>query len=199
MSDQGQPGWNQPPGNPPPYQGGPTPPASGYPPPQYGGSPPPAPAYGQPGPYPSGPPPQYGAPAAPARRRRMGGCLWIALAVVVLALLGIGGCSYWVYTLARGPIDGVNDWVALVDDGNYQGAYDELCGPLKATTDPAFVTAELERQFGAGITDFSFSSVSSTNGVTTVDGTIEVAGVNRPVEFVMREESGTWRVCSLPR
>jgi hypothetical protein len=116
----------------------------------------------------------------------------------VLGIAGIGGCTLFVLNLARGPIDAANAWVAIVDEGNFDAAYDNLCADLRNTNDRASVVSGLDATYGGGITDYQFSAVDSTNGVTSVTGTIAVAGQSRPISLVMRKDGDDWKVCTLP-
>jgi hypothetical protein len=115
-----------------------------------------------------------------------------------VAALGIGGCTLFVVNLARGPIDGANAWVGLLDEGDFGGAYDNLCAQLRSGRERQDVTAELEASYGAGITTYRFTTVQSTNGVTTVEGTIDVSNNTRQVTLTMVEEDGNWKVCTIP-
>lgn len=190
MSDQQ--GWGQPQGGIPPQPGQPPqqpgsygqPPNQPYPQPPnqpYGQAPgqPPADPYGQ----------HYSPPSAPAKRRKWP---WILGGVFLLFVLMIGGCSLLVFNLARGPIDGANEWVAMLDDGDFVGAQASMCGGAGNANDPG----TLEADFGAGIDDFNLSSVNSTNGVTSVEGTITVGGVPRAATMFMNNENDAWRVCN---
>ena len=178
-----QPGWGQP-SDTPGYQS------------------PGGPGYGAPGPAPSGygpAPSGYGGPGygaasvPPAKKSRR--WIWILLAIFGVMVVGVGACTALIYNAARGPIDGANLWMAMVDEGDYQGAYDSTCESTRSTIPADAYAASLDADFGAGIDGYQLSSVANTNGIVTVDGTVDVGGSSRAIEFLLRNEDG-WSVCS---
>lgn len=138
----------------------------------------------------------YGQPGAfagtPAKKRRT--WLWVLLGLFGFFVVGIGACSALLFTAAKAPIDSANSWIALVDNGDYQGAYDALCQASRDRTTAETVTSGLELDFGAGISDYRLDSYNNSNGLVTVTGSITVAGTSRPITLHMNDESG-WRVC----
>ena len=196
----GQPGYGQQQ----PYPGGQ--PGYGQQQPHPGGQP----GYGQQQPYPGGQPgygqqqpypgaqPGYGQQqpfgVAPPKKRRK--WPWILGGFFLLLIVGVGSCTFFVVNLVSGPIDGANEWMALVDNGQYAEAYESMCSSTKASADAATYELLLESEFGGGIDSYRLSSVQSTNGNTSVDGTVEVAGQSRTIAFLMNNEDDAWRVCS---
>lgn len=185
MSDQ--PGWD-------PAQGGFQPPRPGPPPQQPAPYPQPSsePNYPPSQPYQAPPgqpyqqaPGQYGT-AAPRKRRKWP---WILGGIVLLFFVLIGGCTLFVFNLARGPIDGANEWIAVLDEGDFAGAQSTMC--RSSATEPASLVAD----FGAGIDDYNLNSVNSTNGSTSVDGTVTIGGRARGITLFMANQDGNWRVC----
>lgn len=183
-----------------PYGPGPTNP--------YGPGPGPGAPYGeapvapQPSPYgapPGAPPPGFGpppqAPSGPPPKVRTRPRIWPwLLGFLTLFMLLIGGCSYWVYTLARGPLDAVNGYVAALDEGRYQDAYDGLC----ATTRQTVSLQEFQNDNSAAprISGYTFASVAAATGqLTRVEGTVDIDGAPVATTFGLQRESGDWKIC----
>jgi len=141
-----------------------------------------------------GPPPYA---TSPPKRRRW---LWLILAVPLLGLLGIGGCTALLVRSLSGPLDATNAFVANLDEGDFDAAYSSLCQASRDSVPADRWTAEIETALGGEITDYRFTetSISSVNGrsTATVTGTIEVDGFGRSVSYGLVEEGSVWRVCS---
>lgn len=199
---------DQPTHNPPPAQ-----PGYGPPPGQPGFAPPGQPGYAAPGQPPGGyqPPPAQayqpaynaapgtGAPVygnEPKKKRKL--WPWI-LGVFMVILLGIGGCSFALYRAVSGQVDVANDFLAAVDNGDFDTA-----ASLTSDSSSCFgstARADVEDFFsGSDIEDYNLntSNVSSVNGRTTgeVSGTI-TAGDVFPIVFSMVKESDDWLICGL--
>ena len=199
------PGQEQTPLFPPPQAGAPpnVPPAQGFPAPGQG-APQPGLQYGQPGQQQYAQPggQQVYPPAQAAPQKKSKKWLWILLAIPLLLLLGIGGCTALLYSSIGQPIDATNAFVAELDNGDYAAAYNQLCTSTKGAVDPDQWAAEAEAGIGGEITDFSFTEafVSASSGqesTATVSGTIEVDGVGRSVTYNLVKEGDDWRVCTV--
>ncbi len=196
-----EPGYGGPPAGPGPYApqpGGPyaPQPSSPYGPPPGGpyGAPPTAP---QPSPY-GAPTPIYvppQAPSGPPPRGRTRPRVWPwLLGFLGLFLLLIGGCSYWVYSLARGPIEAVNTYVAALDEGRYSDAYNSLC----ETTRQIVTLQEFQDDNSAAprISGYTFASVAAETGqLTRVEGTVDIDGAPVATTFGLQRESGDYKIC----
>ena len=150
--------------------------------------------YAQPG-YQAYPPAQ----AEPQKKSRK--WLWILLAIPLLILLGIGGCTALLVSSIGEPIDATNAFVADLDNQDFAAAYNQLCTTTKGAVGPDQWAAEVEAGLGGEITDYNFTeaSVSSSSGqqsTATVTGTIAVDGVDRAVSYGLVKEGDDWRVCT---
>lgn len=182
----------------PPPQGAPVPgnPAPGAPGPAYpSGAPAPgAPAPGSPGAgYDYGAPPPGSEP--PPEKKKSRKVLYIVLAIILLPILGIGGCAAALFYAARGPIDATNDYLALLDEQRYGEAFDELVPGCLGLNREQFI----EAMTPVDITGYDISGVgTSTTDGTTTSGTITLAADDRehPIRFELREIDGTWKVCT---
>lgn len=189
-----EPGYGGPPASPyapqpgSPYGPGPTP---GDP---YGG----APVAPQPSPY-GAPPPGYGpppqVPSGPPPKVRTRPRVWPwLLGFLALFMVLIGGCSYWVYTLAKGPIDAVNGYVAALDEGRYTDAYNELCTSTRQTV--SLQQFETDNSAAPRISGYTFASVAAATGqLTRVEGTVDIDGAPVATTFGLERESGDWKIC----
>ncbi|MEL7155155.1 MAG: hypothetical protein AAFN30_00995 [Actinomycetota bacterium] len=177
--------WGAPPALPPRRQ-----PASAAPPSEVGPTGPTPPLPEPPRPSPPG------ARPAPARRRRR---IWPWVLVAMVAVfLGIGACTAVAVTLASAPVGAANDFVALLDDGEFEAAYESLCPTARAEIDFEQFQSDMAR--ATEISDYTLSSVSAGTGrPTLVSGTIELSGSPRNVGFRMVDIDGTWRVCAYDR
>ncbi len=188
-----QPGYGGPPAEPGPYAPQPGSPYAPQPGSPYG-APPMAP---QPSPY-GAPPPVYAPPQAPpgpppVARTRPRVWPWLVGFLSLFVLL-IGGCSYWVYSLAKGPIDAVNSYVAALDEGRYSDAYDGLCG----TTRQLVPLEEFRSDNSAAprISGYTFASVAAATGeLTHVEGTVDIDGAPVATTFGLQRENGDWKIC----
>ncbi len=205
----GQPGYGpapaQPTYNPPPAQ-----PGYGPPPGQPGFAPPAQPGYAAPGQPVGGyqPPNQAYQPAydvaaggpvygdEPKKKRKI--WPWI-LGIFMVMILGIGGCSYALFRAVSGQVDAANEFLAAVDNGDFDAA-----ASLTSDSSECFgstAKADLVDFFsGNDIEDYNLNSsnVSSVNGRTTgeVSGTI-TSGDVFPIVFSMVKDGGDWLVCGL--
>ncbi|MDH4077580.1 MAG: hypothetical protein OEW29_16745, partial [Acidimicrobiia bacterium] len=156
----------------------------------------------QPSPYgfpPVGPPPSFGpppqAPSGPPPKVRTRPRVWPwLLGFLGLFVLLIGGCSYWVYSLAKGPIDAVNTYVAALDEGRYTDAYDGLCGTTRQTV--TLQDFQADNSAAPRISGYTFASVAAKTGqLTRVEGTVDIDGSPVATTFGLRRESGDWKIC----
>ncbi len=116
-----------------------------------------------------------------------------ALNVTILAAMT--GCVAVVVNLVRAPIEAANVFVAHIDDGEIEVAYNSLCLATRA----GLTLDEFADHYSAasGITGYTLTSASSAVGeLTTVSGTIEVNDEPRNVNFTLVRESDEWRVCT---
>jgi hypothetical protein len=182
---------------------------SGFEPPPPGGYEPPAPPH-QP---PYQPPPQQpgyqqqgyqqqpGVPAPPSQPplgvNKPKRAWWkIALVIIGLGILLIGGCTMLVVRAVSGPIDAANEFLADLADQNFEAAIEHL--------DPACfsggVSADvLESQFGRGLVSYNLTSVSNdNNSVGTASGTISRSNFGvQPIDFAMTKPGDAWLVCGV--
>jgi hypothetical protein len=157
-------------------------------------------------PYPTGPtggPGGFGVPPQapqPAPRRSGGTARWLipVLVIVGLIVLLIGGCSFLVFTSTRPAVDATNTYLATIDDGDYQQAYESLCSRTRSNLTDAQWVEQLEGQLrGGDITGYSYLTVNVTNNrLATVSGTIDIDGFSRTSNIQLVNEDGAWRVCS---
>ena len=118
---------------------------------------------------------------------------WV-LGLIVAVLTLITGCVGVVVALVRAPIGAANEFVALVDDGEYELAYNSLC----FTTRAELSQEEFTEHFSAAenITGYTLSSASWVLGeLTTVSGTVEINEVPRSISISLARENDQWRVC----
>lgn len=116
--------------------------------------------------------------------------LWLLLGFGAIILL-VGGCVAVLVSAVKGPIDKSNEFLALVDQGDYQGAFD--------ITDPSCVSGgpETIEAFFAGvdITDYSLTSTSVENSTGAASGTITYNGNDtRSIDLRLTNTDG-WRIC----
>ena len=119
------------------------------------------------------------------------------LAIVVAIVVGFAFLVTWAITQSRGPLDATNRFVAMVDDGRLDEAYESLCTETRqAFTFEDFVDHMEPDGF---ITGYTFVSAAvRSGGETMVSGTIEVNDVPQAVDFGVIERGDTWQVCTYP-
>jgi hypothetical protein len=186
--DPDQPGWAAPAPPPPPASPPPAPPPSAPPPPS-----PPAPG-GFPAPPAWGAPfPASGTPPPARRRRRWPWVLGGLLALIVV--LGTTGTVLFVEKI-KPPIDATNDFLADVENGNFERAFDQLC----ARDHDVFDAEELGLLFGfgGGILDgFEVNpfDVHVDGDRARVSFDAEGSDGDDYFELPLRKEGGEWRPC----
>lgn len=122
----------------------------------------------------------------------------LILAIVIgLPIIGIGGCSYWLFGQLKGPMDETNSFMALVQDGAYDDAL--------ASSDPSCATSiggflDEAKTDNVQEYNFFFSGLTTQNGVTTgsTDGTVtfsQSGSINVRVELTKTGDE--WRVCQV--
>ncbi len=174
-----------------PSQGYPPPPGHGLQPPAHGLQPP-IPANAPQTPYPN-----YGASQPPKKRRVW---RWVG-GVILVCLLGIGGCAYAVVQAVKPTIDTTNELMAAVAEGDFTRA------AALSSNDPDCFGDVAEQELSAsfeGLTvesyNFASSSVTSQDGdsAAVVTGTVTFGGgTEQAVDVVLVKEAGEWKVCGL--
>lgn len=120
------------------------------------------------------------------------------LAIVVgLPILGIGGCSYWLFGQLKGPVDETNAFMALLQEGQYDTALassDQSCGTLVE------VFVDEARSNNIVAYNFFISELNTVNGVTTgsADGTVTFTENGAiTVRVVLNKTGDDWHVCQV--
>jgi hypothetical protein len=144
------------------------------------------------------PAPGYGGPVhfqEPAKKRSL--WKWL-LGMVVLFVLGVGVCTFFVFNAVKGPIDAANDFLAAAEAGDITAVVN-----LSSTSPDCFgstARADLEGFLGVvSVSDYYLSSsfVSSNNGSTTGEVAGTIGDGEQKINFLMVKESGDWLVCGL--
>ncbi len=175
-----------------------TPPPGGYPPPQ---TPPPAAGYPpqqqypQPGQqYPHQAQPYQGTVAQPPKKSNLKKILLIVGLIVGLPLIGVGACTFLVFSAVKAPVDESNALLALLDEGKYSEAYDAFdssCASDFTAQDIRSVWESVE------IDTYDLKSSSVVNSSADVSGTISLdGGAPEPISFTLNKRDGDWKVCS---
>lgn len=126
---------------------------------------------------------------APPQKKGRGCLFWAVLAIVLLVLL-VGGCGIVGYLLIRGPIDGTNEFLAEVADGDYAGA-EALVAPGCALS-----AAQIEADLG-GLTDYQiFLASTGTGEINRTGGTVTINGELLDFTAQVEDTDEGWRVCS---
>ena len=117
----------------------------------------------------------------------------VAIVAVVAACFVI--VVMWVVSMARGPIEATNSFVADLDEGRLADAYSSMCAETRLTYS---LDEFAEHMASAGaITGYAFVSAAvRSDDETIVSGTVDLDDVPMAVDFGLREEGGTWKVCS---
>jgi len=141
--------------------------------------------------------PHYQATAPPKKKKTW---LWILLAVIGVAVLACGGCIYFGLRVAGAPIDATKDHVQLLQDGNYQAAYDSLCAETRSSISADEWIAQTKSEYPAGIDSFNFGlsdGVEIVNDVATVNGSVTSGGETLNKTFRVQAQDGLsdWQVC----
>ncbi len=155
-------------------------------PPPPGGGPGPGPAVG-------GPEPRR------ARRSRAGRAARAILAIAALGIVVVVIAAIGIVVLlglsTRGPVSATNGFVAALDEGRIDDAYDDLCPELQADLaeeDFAEVVVGASR-----ITGYTFlGSPRPFERRTVVSGTIELDGEPVATNFELENIDGDWRICA---
>lgn len=164
-------------------------PPAGAPPPPVPGNPtspaPPPPGSG----YPPPPPAGHGS----STRR-----IWIVVLGVVLVLaLAIGACTVWLIGQVRPPVDRSNEFLALIDNADYDGA----AALVDPTCSNGLTSIDLRDAFGGANLDYDLRS-SSVSSINRNDPTAEVSGsirvgsaTQQTIVVFLVERSDEWLVC----
>jgi hypothetical protein len=144
--------------------------------------------YGQPGPF-----PQPGPLEAPPKKKRKI-WPWVVLVAVLLPLLLIGGCVAWFYSSVKGPIDTSNEFLARVDDGNFDQAFELIDRDCFADGSlPEIETFFTEQD----LTSYDLSGTSIEGNSGTATGTITLDNASsRDVQFDLIKDDG-WKICGI--
>ncbi|MEM7341233.1 MAG: hypothetical protein AAF467_21440 [Actinomycetota bacterium] len=135
-------------------------------------------------------------PEPQPRERRFVTAIWsVILAVIILFLFTVGGCVAAITALARPPTAVAEDYLALIDNGEYQAAYEALCPERRDLVD--FDTFVAEHSAADQIT--SYRVIGFWPGIgdqAFVSGTVRLGDDLRNTSYTMqRDELGTWQVC----
>ena len=119
---------------------------------------------------------------------------WVTGLVVIVTVV-LGGCVSIMVNLVRAPIETTNAFVANLDNGEYEVAYNSLC---QATRSELTLAEFVDHQSASeAITDYTLTPAAASVGeLTTVSGTIDISGEPRNVTFDLVREGGQWRVCT---
>ena len=150
-------------------------------------------------PKPSAPPPpepEIRRPPRPPRPTRSRPRVWPWVTGLIVVLMAVmAGCVTLVVSIVREPVGAANEFVALLDDGEYAEAYDMLCDD----TQQAVSLEQFRSQVAVPGDITAYGLVSASAGIgelTLVSGTIEIDDEPRHVTFRLSKESDEWRVCS---
>ena len=125
---------------------------------------------------------------------------WL-IGILVLFVLLIGGCSFWLFKTVSAPVDATNEFMAAVKDDDWPRAMELVDKSPVCFGENA--EADLRGFFkGESIESYSFISsfVVTDNGATTAEVTGDVTfsssgqlgvGVN------MRQTNDEWLVCGI--
>lgn len=132
----------------------------------------------------------------PPRERRFVTAIWsVILAVIILALFVIGGCVAAITALARPPTAVAEDYLALIDDGEFEAAYESLCPERRDLVD--FETFVADHSAADQIT--SYRVIGFWPGIgdeAFVSGTVRLGEDLRNTSYTMRrDELDNWQVC----
>lgn len=153
-------------------------------------APPAAPA-APPGPSFAAPPgPAFAPPSQPAKKSNA--LKWV-LAILLLIVLGIGGCTFAFWRAVSGPIDASNDFLNAVQAEDFDRAWalsDPLCFPGSGPDDLAATFT------GFSIESYNLSSSSVSNNSGESSGRLTlVGGDERSVTVFVNQRDGDWLVC----
>lgn len=114
---------------------------------------------------------------------------------MLVPLVLIAGCIAVVVTMSQAPINATNEFVALIDDGEIEAAYDSLCASTRASLTLEAFTEDMS--VDGEITDYTLTpAAAALRGTARVSGTIEIDDEPQNVAFRLEKEGETWRVCS---
>jgi hypothetical protein len=148
----------------------------------------PAQPYGQPG-QPYGQPGQFDVPAKKKRKIWP----WI-LAGVLIPILLIGGCATLIFKAAKGPIDASNKFLAHIDDGDFDEAFelvDAECfdDGFRPTIEQFFTEQQL--------TGYDLDSTAFENNAGSASGSITLDNSDtRSIDFSLTNDDG-WKICGI--
>ena len=113
---------------------------------------------------------------------------------MILFLALLAGCTAFAVISARQPVREANAFLALLDDGRLDDAYDTLCPELLETVD--FDTFQADMARTSEITDYTLVAVSAPAGnVALVSGSIDLGDENRSARIQMERFGDDWLVC----
>lgn len=123
------------------------------------------------------------------------GIVLSVLAIVLVIAVGIP-MGIWVYNAIKGPFDATNDFIAFVNDGEADAAYDMLSANSPIRKDYSRTEfRQLVSEMKGNLKDWTAFSTSIVNDTATVTVTMEYRqGGREDVDFDLRKESGEWKV-----
>ena len=148
------------------------------------------------GAQPMGAAPAFGSPVLAEPKKKRSAWKWL-LGIMLVLVLGIGGCSYAFWQAVSGPIDAGNEYLAALEARDFEQAWvlsDPSCFPGGGPQ-------QLAELFAVDVVTgyrLNGSNVSSTNGTTqgSTNGTVTFTGDDvRSIEIVLSKPGDDWRVC----
>jgi hypothetical protein len=128
------------------------------------------------------------------RRRIWPWFVWLGVLFLPVAVIIVGIAV--AASFNPGPVDAANDFIAALDEGRFDDAYDRLCPATRREVGPDMFTQELA---GADqIEDYRVSGTATLFGSPPfdVDVTIRLGNRSAPGRFQVDEIDGEWRICS---
>jgi hypothetical protein len=121
--------------------------------------------------------------------------LWILLGLFAfVAVLGIS-TIVWFVNAVRGPVDGMNHYLAAVDHGAYDTAYDDLCRAEQNATPREQFPAAIA-PFASRLSEYQVYSFDPVGNERTVQYRVtDLSGRETTYRATMVREGGAWRVC----
>ncbi len=202
-------GYQQP--QPPPQPQQPAPFAPNYPQanqPGYNQSPQayPTPVYQPPQGYPqqapgAGAPGQFGAAPAVAQPRKRRGCLVIGL-IVLLLLIVVGAIGGFLYASRSTPDKTLQAYCTALQNGDAQGAYNQLSGDAQSKTSVAKINQGLQlfkNPLIGGIKSCTYNNVQQNGSTATADLLVTFGNStipSKPTNVTLVDENGAWKLNS---
>jgi hypothetical protein len=121
--------------------------------------------------------------------------LWVLLGLFAfLAVLGVA-TIVWFVNAVRPPVDAMNHYLAAVDRGAYDVAYDDLCRAEQNATPRGQFPAAIA-PFARRLSEYDVYSFDPVGHERTVQFRItDFGGNDTTYRATMVREGGAWRVC----